>query len=246
MSGGLIDLHCHLLPGIDDGAADLADSIAMAAQAQADGISVVCATPHIRADHDVVVDELPARVSALNDAFAGAGIAVRVVTGGEVAAPLVDELSDADLRAVSLGGTGTWILLEPRPGVMDDALDATVARLHARGLRCVLAHPERHAGADAADRLAGLVARGVLVQATAALIADSDAAATMLDWAARGLVHLLGSDAHSARVGRPLALSAGLARLASVPLIAPHIAWVAHEAPRAVLDGRSVVAPFGD
>lgn len=44
----VIDLHCHILPGIDDGAPDLADSIAMATQGAEDGIAVICATPHIR------------------------------------------------------------------------------------------------------------------------------------------------------------------------------------------------------
>ena len=242
--GGLVDIHCHVLPGVDDGAADLSDSLAMAAQAHADGIAVLCATPHIRSDHDVVIDELPARVAALDDALRGAGIPVRVLSGGEVAAPLASELSSADLRAVSLGGSGQWILLEPAPGAMDGALEAVVEQLHGRGVRCVIAHPERHAGADAAQRLARLVARGALVQVTAALVADGDAAPTLLEWAAQGLVHLLGSDAHSARGGRPVALSAGLARLAQVPRVAPHVGWIAREAPLAVLAGRPVVVPF--
>ncbi len=241
---GLVDVHCHVLPGVDDGAADLADSLAMARQAAADGIGVLCATPHIRSDHHVVIGELPARVAALDAALRSEGIPVRVLSGGEVAQPLASELSDAELRAVSLGGAGRWILIEPAPGPMDDALESAMQRLHARGLRCVIAHPERHAGADAAQRLTRLVAGGALVQVTAALVAEGDAAPTLLDWAAQGLVHLLGSDAHSARVGRPVALFAGLARLAEVPRVAPHIDWIAREAPLAVLAGRPVVPPF--
>ncbi len=61
-----IDLHCHILPAIDDGARDLADSVAMARQAAADGIEAVCATPHIRHDHDVRIEEVADRVGALN------------------------------------------------------------------------------------------------------------------------------------------------------------------------------------
>ena len=244
VAAGLVDLHCHLLPGVDDGAADLADSLAMAADAAADGITTICATPHIRADHPVAIDRLVPRVATLNAALGAAEIPVRAVVGGEVSALTALALSHADLRAVTLGGTGTWVLLEPAPGPMDDALDAVVTRLQAGGLRCLIAHPERHAGADAAERLHGLVARGALVQVTAALLADSDAAPTMLGWAAAGLVHVLGSDAHSARVGRPARVSAGLTRLAEVPRVAPHLEWVGRDGPLGILAGDHVVPPF--
>jgi tyrosine-protein phosphatase YwqE len=50
----MIDFHCHILPGVNDGAIDLADSLGMARQAAANGIASVCATPHIRRDHDVL------------------------------------------------------------------------------------------------------------------------------------------------------------------------------------------------
>jgi protein-tyrosine phosphatase len=62
----VIDLHCHILPGIDDGALDLPDSLAMARVAAADGIDVIAATPHIRHDHDVRIPELAGRVEEVN------------------------------------------------------------------------------------------------------------------------------------------------------------------------------------
>ena len=67
---GLIDLHCHLLPGVDDGALDLEDSVAMARRAQREGIGTVCATPHIRADHDVRIGEIAGRAAALGEELA--------------------------------------------------------------------------------------------------------------------------------------------------------------------------------
>ena len=139
----LVDLHCHVLPGLDDGAATLEDSLALARQAHDDDIDTICATPHIRADHDVTIEHLPERVAALNDALREAGIGVTIVTGGEVGAERVPHLSTAELRAVTLGGGGRWLLLEPRPGPMDDALDHTVDALHERGFSCLIAHPER-------------------------------------------------------------------------------------------------------
>lgn len=66
----------------------------------------------------------------------------------------------------------------------------------------------------------------------------------MLDWAARGLVHLVASDAHSARFGRPVAISAALAALGAVPRLAGHLDWIGRDAPRAILAGRPVSPPF--
>ncbi len=62
----MIDLHCHILPELDDGARSIGDSVAMARQAAEDGIEGVCATPHIRHDHDVHISEIAARVATLS------------------------------------------------------------------------------------------------------------------------------------------------------------------------------------
>ena len=149
----MIDLHCHILPALDDGAFDLADSVAMAREAERDGITVVCATPHIRDDHDVRIEELASRVSAVQDELDGRGVAVRIAGGGEVAQPAADGLSDAHLRDVSLDGCG-WILLEPAPGLIGDELASLVERLRQRAAGVIVAHPERHARAGLVHLLA--------------------------------------------------------------------------------------------
>ena len=114
---GLVDLHCHILPGLDDGARDVADALAMAGQAERDGIEVVCATPHIRHDHDVEIAALRGQIAALNDELESAGSS-RSDRGAGERSPrrALDGLDDEELRAVSLGGGGRWILLEPAPG----------------------------------------------------------------------------------------------------------------------------------
>jgi tyrosine-protein phosphatase YwqE len=119
-----------------------------------------------------------------------------------------------------------------------------VEELDLRGFRALIAHPERHAGPDLAARLHDLIGAGALVQFTAALLAAGPAAATMRDLAARGLVHVLGSDAHSARAGRPVRIRDGLAVLAQVDPLRGHIGWIAHEAPAAILRGDDLVAPY--
>ena len=240
----MIDLHCHILPALDDGAIDLDDSVAMAKQAQSDGIAVVCATPHIRPDHEVRIDELPGRVATVNEELERRGLEVRVATGGEVAEPSLERLADEELRAVSLGGSGRWILVEPRPGPVSDFLLAAVAHLSGRGFKTVVAHPERHPSADFRERLEALVERGALIQVTAALIAEGPAAPTLLDLAGHGLVHLLASDAHSSHAGRPVRLSEGLAALGAVECVHPHLEWVADGGPAAILRGEQVKPPF--
>jgi protein-tyrosine phosphatase len=208
----LIDLHCHVLPGIDDGARDVEDAVAMARQAQADGIEVIFATPHIRHDHDVRIHELDGRIGQLQIAVDAAGLGVRIVRGGEVAQPIVDSLTDDELRMVALGGH--WVLLEPAPGPLGGPLVDGVAQLGARGFGAIVAHPERHPAPDIENRLREAVAAGALVQATAAALCDgSDGAAWLTRLAHDGLIHVLGSDAHTSHFGRPVELSAAFARL---------------------------------
>lgn len=235
------DLHSHILPGLDDGAVDLADALELARQAQADGIDVVCATPHIRHDHDVRIPELARRRDDLNAALVQAGIAVRVERGGEVAEPVAAGLADDELDAVALGPGGRWILLEPAPGPLSDRLELTVDHLAARGYRSLIAHPERHAGEDLAERLAELIGRGALVQLTAALVEEHGG---LVELAERGLVHVLASDAHSSRFGRPLRLSGGFDRLAASDVVRPWIDWMREVAPRAILAGEPLEVPF--
>lgn len=232
----MIDLHCHILPALDDGARDLEDSIAMARQAEEDGIAVVCATPHIRHDHEVRGEEIAARVEVVQERVEAAGLKLRIVPGGELAQSEADRLSEAELRRVSLGGAGGWVLLEPAPGPLAEELRELVGRLAERGMGAVIAHPERHADAHFEERLRGLVDDGCLIQWTAAFVADPALADLVARMTRAGLVHLLGSDAHSSRVGRSVRLAEGFARLAEV-CPPERIAWMAEWAPRAILRG---------
>jgi protein-tyrosine phosphatase len=240
----VIDLHCHILPALDDGAIDLEDSLVMARQAEADGIEVVCATPHIRPDHPVSIPELVHRVSALNRVISRKGIAVRIAQGGELAEQTAGTTDDRSMREISLDRNGVWVLLEPSPGPLVKGTIEVVEELAARGFRAILAHPERHAGAGFREQLVALVLRGAMIQVTAAMLVDTPAAPTMLALAEEGLVHLLGSDAHSSHGGRPVRLSEGLARLGQVERIRPHLDWVASKGPAAILRGEQVTPPF--
>jgi protein-tyrosine phosphatase len=235
----MIDLHCHILPALDDGALSLDDSVAMARQAEQDGIEVVCATPHIRRDHNVQVEEIAERVDSLQAHLATRGINVEILPGGELAQTEADRLTDVQLRLATLGGAGRWLLLEPAPGPLGDELEAVVQTLSERGLSAVIAHPERHAGADFEERLQALAGSRCLIQWTAEFVANASPGDLVPRLASEGLVHLLGSDAHSSYAGRPVRLAAGFARLETVCTQA-QIEWMADHAPRAILRGEDV------
>jgi protein-tyrosine phosphatase len=239
----MIDLHCHILPGLDDGSRDLDDSVAMARQAESDGIEAVCATPHIRHDHDVRIEEVAGRVKAVNTRLGEEGIAVEILTGGEVAETAVEDLGAEELSLVSLG-SGRWILLEPAPGPLGDSLVRRVGHLAGRGHRALIAHPERHLSADMFERMAALVAEGALIQATADFFLRDEMAAGMLRMAQAGLVHVLSSDAHTSLGGRPLRLGPAFERLGAVAELAPRIGWMAETAPRAIVEGEPLDLPF--
>ena len=239
----MIDLHCHILPGLDDGARDLADALEMIRRAAANGISTICATPHIRPDHHVKIDELPNRVAELSRAVSDSGGTVRIVSGGEVASSMVEELDDLELRAVTLG-RGRWILLEPPPGRLDDRLDRAVANLHERGFGALIAHPERHLAPDLVARLRSLTAQGALVQATAAFFTEQATREGMIHLAKEGVIHVLGSDAHSALAGRPMDFAGALSVLSSVIGVREHTDWIVRTAPEAIVAGREIRPPF--
>lgn len=240
----MIDLHCHILPGVDDGALDIRDSAGLARQAAADGIEAICATPHIRHDHDVRIEEVEDRVEAVNRHLRDEGIPVAVLGGGEVAETAVEGLSEEELERVALGG-GNWVLLEPAPGPLSETLLRRVEHLAERGHRALIAHPERHVSADMYERIGRLVAAGALVQATAGFFLREGFAEGMLSLAAAGLIHVLGSDAHSSHGGRPAKMAAAFERLATVEPPASHLGWMRDQAPRAIVSGADLDLPFG-
>lgn len=240
----MIDLHCHILPGVDDGSLDMTDSLGMGRQAANDGIEAICATPHIRHDHDVRIEEMAGRVEELNERLRAEGVPVTVLQGGEVAETAVEDLGEEELARVALG-SGRWILLEPAPGPLSDTLLRRVAHLAERGHRTLVAHPERHLSADMYARIAVLVAAGALVQGTADFFLRERTAAGMAALAEAGLIHVLSSDAHSSHGGRPVHMREAFEHLGALERVAPHLEWMRETAPRAIVEGAEVELPFG-
>jgi len=118
----VIDLHCHLLPGIDDGARTLAESIELGRLAQAEGVTAIAATPHVRYDYPTTAGTIERGVAALRLAFAEAEIAVEILTGAEIDIDMLWEIAPFDLHRFALAGR-SYVLLETPyrgwpPGIM--------------------------------------------------------------------------------------------------------------------------------
>ena len=237
----MIDLHSHVLPGIDDGAANVAEALELAAAAASGGVRVLAATPHVRASHPgVIPGELAGRCRELNTRLAEAGVALEVCPGGELDLDRGTAASDEELRLVSYGGRGTDLLVETPYGALPDDFEERVLALAARGFRLLLAHPERSEALQRDPaRVAGLVGQGVLVQLTARSLVASAVPSAVQEAAValvtKGLAHVLASDAHVATGRAPPDLARGVA-VASA-LVGPRAQWMASAAPAAILAG---------
>jgi protein-tyrosine phosphatase len=242
----LIDIHCHILPGLDDGPDDIEESLALARAAVAGGTTTIVATPHIRDDYPFPIELIDERLGEVRAALAEEGIALEVLAGGEVAIDKSADLSDEELAMVALAG-GPYLLVESPYGEATDFLEGTLYDLQVRGFRPVLAHPERSPSfQDSPDRLATLVDRGVLTSITAGSMAGQfgrtvrGVALTML---ARRLVHDVASDAHSAGRRGP-ALLPGFESLGKeLPGLLSSAGWFTSAAPRMMLGDEPVPAP---
>src|SRR3954452_23177956 len=100
---GRAEIHCHILPGVDDGPATLEDSVELARLAVRDGTRTVVATPHVRADFFTDVHELPHRVRELNARLRLEVIPLKVIQGAEVGPDMVGQLDGRGLEQVAIG-----------------------------------------------------------------------------------------------------------------------------------------------
>jgi protein-tyrosine phosphatase len=237
----MIDLHSHVLSGLDDGPAEIEESVEFARAAAAQGTTVLAATPHLRADYpDVAIEEVAARCDELNDRVP-ADLDLRVTPAAEVDVFWAQQASDEQLRLASFGQSGTDLLVETPYGIVSDAFEDMLFRIALRGYRILLAHPERNPSFQREpDRLRNMVARGVLMQITLPSVVTRDKGSRSRKLAFQlvreGLAHNLASDSHSSARFRPPDLRRGVQEFAE---LAPAYAeWMVTDAPAAILAGQ--------
>lgn len=218
-----VDLHCHLLPGIDDGARTKSDALRHAGRLAAEGVRDVACTPHVKRTifPRVRLEELGERRRALQAAIDAEGLGVRLHPGGELAHEDALTLAPADLRLIAQGPPGArWLLLECPFAGMDDEFDAAAARLAGLGYGELLAHPERAAGGH--ERLSPLLDAGARLQINVCSLLGNNgptAQETAVELVRSGHAHCLASDGHpgtrehTLQLGFHLLLRAGASSL---------------------------------
>lgn len=208
----MIDTHCHILPGLDDGPCDLETALTMARIAERDGIRAIIATPHVGANGGrPTPDVIRERTAAFNESLQKAGISLTVYPGAEVR--ITDTLCQ-ELQAgehMTLADRGKHLLIElPFNGYPAYAAELFF-NLQVMGIVPVLAHPERTAMLRAHPEVIwGLADRGALLQINLDSIlgrAGWGVRTQALRLLKREAVHLIASDAHDTR-DRPPILSA--------------------------------------
>lgn len=246
----MIDLHCHVLPGIDDGPETIDESVALVRAAAQARVRTIVATPHVSPHYPNDAAAIGRLVDQLSARLGDEGLSVEIQAGAEIAIARVPEITAEQLARLSLGG-GRWVLIEPPFSPLVPTLGEAVTALLREGHGIVLAHPERcptfHR--DPA-MLESLVRAGALTSVTAGALVGhfgKDVRNFALDMAGAGMIHNVASDAHDLQRRPPGVYDelerAGMGGLAE---------WLTQEVPAAILSGGEIprrpavaVAPAG-
>ncbi len=218
-AGESVDVHCHCLPGLDDGPATMADAVAICRKLADDGITTAIATPHQLGTYENANpgDRIRAAVAELSAVLAAEGVPLRVLPGGDVRVD--DRLTAllAERQVMTLGDGGAFLLLElPHESLVD--LTKLVADLLAAGVTPVLSHPERNGPlARRVDPALPWVAAGMVMQVTAgSLLGQFGPAVERAGWQMleQGLIALVATDAHDVKQ-RPPSMTAAIDAIAA-------------------------------
>jgi len=203
----MIDLHCHLLPGIDDGAPDIETAVRMAEMAYRDGITTIVATPHLNETWRPGRSLITERIAELKERLT---IPLTLLVGADIA--LSHLLAADDPDTVVRINNSRYLMIE-LPEVFDpDIVEEQVFRFQRKGFSIILSHPERiPLLMEKPELLARLVARGCLGQVTSSSVTGKFGrhiqaqARRLLE---KQLVHVIGTDAHSDVHRKPILSSA--------------------------------------
>ncbi|OQP06613.1 tyrosine protein phosphatase [Geobacillus sp. 46C-IIa] len=205
----MIDIHTHILPGIDDGAATTEDAIAMAKAAANEGITTIIATPHHQnGSYDNPKPFVLSLAAELNEELKRRGIALTVLPGQEVRihGDLLEGLARGEVMALA---DTPYILIEFPPDHVPKYAEQLLFDVQLKGLMPVIAHPERNAEIiEYPERLYQLVKRGAFAQLTASSVTGhfgKKIKTFSLQLIEANLAHFIASDAHNTKT-RPFRL----------------------------------------
>ena len=243
----MIDLHCHIIPGVDDGPQSLEESLSMARMAVEDGVHTLVATPHsLNGVFMNPIDEVILKLDALQDEFLGNHIDLQLYAGADV------HICPGMLEKIDCGDAGTigngkkYILVEFPSLMLPFGMKDEIFKLRLQGITPIITHPERYRFIHQdIEILIELIDMGALCQVTAMSI-TGDFGENVKHFSEillrHRLVHLIASDAHSSH-GRPPILSDALEDAAEVMGSYEEAERMVKEVPAAILSGSPVEIP---
>ncbi|WP_058301349.1 tyrosine-protein phosphatase [Gorillibacterium timonense] len=205
----MIDIHAHVLPFLDDGAADLHESLEMARMAVLEGIQAVIATPHhANGQFDNAASDVRKAVASLQDELEAHRIPLRLYPGQEIRG-YSELLQDWERGALLTLADTSYLLLEFPSGQVPTKALEWIHELSISGITAIIAHPERNKElAGSPDTLAGLIEAGALAQVTSHSLTGAFGRSIQknaLHMCRSRLIHFVASDAHNVKQ-RPFAL----------------------------------------
>jgi protein-tyrosine phosphatase len=234
----MIDLHTHVLPGIDDGPETIEGSIELARAAVAAGTRMLVATPHVSWTYPNDPDTIAARAEELRARLDAEEVPLELHAGAEIAMTRLVDMRTEELLPLRLGGGG-WLLVEPPFSPTITGLEPLLFELQRQGHRILLAHPERcPAFHREPEMLREFVSEGVLTSVTAGSLAGrfgGEVRRFALKMAREKLIHNVTSDTHDP-VRRPPGVVAELRQAGLGPLED----WLTEEVPAAILGGAEI------
>ncbi len=240
----MIDLHCHILPGVDDGPQSVEESLAMAETALRDGIHTLVATPHmLNGLYENDLAGARSGLASLEKELVKRGLPLRLHVGGDVhvVPGMVEAVRNGS--AVTIDDGRKYLLLELPSQSVPPGVKGEIFQLRIHGITPIITHPERNPVVSRdKELLRELVEMGALAQVTAMSLTGDfgeevrDVAEILLK---RRLVHVMASDAHSPH-DRPPALSRGVEAAARVLGRPDEAERMVTEIPAAILAGEPV------
>lgn len=196
----MIDIHCHILPGIDDGAQTIEDSLAMAAQAAKEGIHTIVATPHLNSTYENRKPEILGKVDELNRVFQENRIDVKILPGQEprIYGEILEDFEKGEIQ--TLNGS-PYLFIEFPTNSVPRYAEKLLFELQLNGLVPVIVHPERNSSIiENPELLYRLVEKGALTQVTAASVCGyfgKNIKNFSMQLIEANLTHFIASDAHN-------------------------------------------------
>jgi protein-tyrosine phosphatase len=237
----MIDIHCHILPSIDDGPSEIKESVEMAKVAAADGIRTIVASPHFLYGEKPGFDEIKRAISSLRKTLKEGAVPVEVVEGADV--KLTYELLEGMRKGEMPTINGSRYFLLELPEIVPPNLDNFMQAARACGFVPIITHPERNYSFLSAPRkMDGLREAGALLQVTAmSITGDFGMKIRRFSQALfkKGLVDFVATDAHGAVYRRPVLSEA--CKVLSHAMDRNRIGRIFFENPEAVLADREIV-----